>query len=393
MPRAEEFAGAALMQVAVGKDETVVGLGHGLQALVLDIILVVGDEQAVGLRRAAADASAQLVQLGETESVRTLDQHDGGIRHIHTDFDDGCGNQDVVFAVAELEHDRFFFFGSHAAMQETHLELREDILRERGVVVHRGAGRRLVALVDQRIDDEGLTSVLDLRTDESVGALAFARGQNMRGNRLAACGHFIHDGEVEVAVDGQCQRARDGSGGHHQQVRMGAFAAQRGALFDAETMLFVNDGQLQVCKRDRVFDQRVGADDDFDRAVRQSLADFGLLGFRRIAHQQSHTLECRSKLLHSLLLRIRRQAVGLQSRKEVTEITKMLFRQNRSGRHDRGLRALARDHRRGQRGNDGLARTHVALQESIHRSARCEVAADVFDGAGLRAGQGEGQAA
>ncbi len=47
-------------------------------------------------------------------------------------------------------------------------------------------------------------------------------------------------------------------------MRILALAAQRGALIDAKAVLFVDDGQLQIFKLDRFFEQRVRADQDFD---------------------------------------------------------------------------------------------------------------------------------
>ena len=70
----------------------------------------------------------------------------------------------------------------------------------------------------------------------------------------------------------------------------------------------------------------------------------------------------------------------------------MLFSENRGRRHDGGLRARLIDHGGGKRGDDRLARTDIALQETVHRAASDQVAADLVHGAGLRVRQGEGKA-
>ena len=53
------------------------------------------------LRRAAADASAQLVQLGQAEALGVLDHHHGGVRHVDADFDHGGRNQNIQLALLE----------------------------------------------------------------------------------------------------------------------------------------------------------------------------------------------------------------------------------------------------------------------------------------------------
>ncbi len=114
------------------------------------------------------------------------------------------------------------------------------------MIVHSGARFDLVALFDQGINDKGLLSAFDLRADQRVSAFAFLRPQHMRCNRLASGRHLIHDAQVEIAIQRQRQRARDGRGGHHQQVRRAAFRAQQRALIYAETVLFIHHGQLQI---------------------------------------------------------------------------------------------------------------------------------------------------
>src|SRR5215831_2985363 len=45
------------------------------------------DQQTGRGSESAADTPAQLVQLGKTEAFRMLNDHDGGFRHVDTDFD------------------------------------------------------------------------------------------------------------------------------------------------------------------------------------------------------------------------------------------------------------------------------------------------------------------
>src|SRR5205085_12102392 len=69
LSRAEKFAGAAELEVALGDFEAVARFREDGEA----ILLIVRDEDAVGRARAAADAAAQLVKLRESETMRVHD--------------------------------------------------------------------------------------------------------------------------------------------------------------------------------------------------------------------------------------------------------------------------------------------------------------------------------
>jgi hypothetical protein len=67
---AEELAGAALLEVKLGELEAVLGSTEGLQALVGHFAdLLRGEQVTVGGVAAAADAAAQLVELGPTSTT------------------------------------------------------------------------------------------------------------------------------------------------------------------------------------------------------------------------------------------------------------------------------------------------------------------------------------
>ena len=72
----------------------------------------------MGFLRAASDAAAKLVKLGEAEAFSVLDDHDGGVGDIDADFDDGGGDEDLRFVFAEALHDFFLFVAGEAAVQE-----------------------------------------------------------------------------------------------------------------------------------------------------------------------------------------------------------------------------------------------------------------------------------
>ena len=71
----------------------------------------------------------------------------------------------------------------------------------------------------------------------------------------------------------------------------------------------------------------------------------------------------------------------------VGEIAPVLFGEQLGRRHDRGLHAAGDGLETGDRGDDGLAGTHVALDQPHHRMRLGEVLEDVIDDALLGTGQ------
>lgn len=59
------------------------------------------EQQTERLFRAAPDASAKLVELGQTEAFGLFDDHDGGSGDIHAHFDDGRSDEEARFAETE----------------------------------------------------------------------------------------------------------------------------------------------------------------------------------------------------------------------------------------------------------------------------------------------------
>ncbi len=72
----------------------------------------------MGFLRAAADASAKLVELGESEALGVLDDHDGGVGDVDANFDNCGGDEDLRFVLAEALHDVFFFVAGEAPVEE-----------------------------------------------------------------------------------------------------------------------------------------------------------------------------------------------------------------------------------------------------------------------------------
>ena len=84
----------AQTQVSLGELETVGSIREGLQARsarVCEFVSMHSDAQRG--QGGPSDASAQLMELGETELLGVEDDHEGRLRHVDADLDDGCGDE------------------------------------------------------------------------------------------------------------------------------------------------------------------------------------------------------------------------------------------------------------------------------------------------------------
>src|SRR6266446_6210486 len=102
-----------------------------------------------------------------------------------------------------------------------------------------------------------------------------------RGDGSAAGRKLVEHGNVEVAIESERERARDGRGGEDEDVRGvavgGGFIHQALALEDAEAMLLVNGDETEAREFDVVFDEGVGADDELGFAGANAIEGGGFL--------------------------------------------------------------------------------------------------------------------
>ena len=137
-------------------------------------------------------------------------------------------------------------------------------------------------------------------------------------------------------------------------------------------MFFVDDHQAQVLDLHIVRQQFVGADHDVDLA-------FGQIGDGRI-----HFLG-RLEAAHHFH---GHRPVG----KAVAEAVVVLLGEQGGGHQDRHLAAAVYGNEGGAHGHFGLAETHVAADQAVHRLGREHVGAHRFDGGLLVRGFFEGEA-
>ena len=193
-----------------------------------------------------------------------------------------------------------------------------------------------------------------------------------RIDRLPPGGQFVEAANIHLAILRQRQRARDRGRGHRERMRRAAaLGGERQALRHAKAVLLVDHHEAEIAVIDRVLKDRVGADQELDRAIEQPHQDRLALAPLGPARQQRD--------LHP------RRAEHLPERLE------MLARENFGRRKQRRLLARLDRDQHGIQGHHRLARANIALQQPQHRGLLRHVAFDLGDRARLRARQREGQ--
>src|SRR6266852_4868610 len=313
----------------------------------------------MGFLRAAADASAKLVKLSEAEALGVLDDHDGGVGDVDADFDDGGGDEDLRFVLAEALHDFFFFVAGEAAVQEAELELGKNFAREALVFFHGGFQLKL-GFLDDGIDDVALVSGCDFAAEKFPDAGEVLLRGHARDDGGAPGRQLVENGNIEVAIESEREGARDGRGGEDEDVRSvavgGGFVHEALALEDAEAVLLVNGDEAEAGEFDVVFDEGVGADDELRFAGANALEDGGFLRSFQTADEELDAIACFGE--------------------DAARGKKMLDGKNFRGGHESGLRAVFDGDDGGLQRDDGFAAANVALEETIHRGRLFEVGGD-----------------
>ena len=180
---------------------------------------------------------AQAIPLG------VFNDHDRGVGHIHAHLDDRGGDEGVQPPGLEILHNGGFLLGLELAVHQAHPPLGQQ-----------GLGNVF-------IDEIHLPPGVDLPVQKAVQRSPLFAGDAPGLDRLAARRKLIQNGDVQVAVDQQAQRAGDGGSAHDQQVGVLGLFGQHPALADAKAVLLVHHGQAQPGKFHALAEDGVGADD------------------------------------------------------------------------------------------------------------------------------------
>ena len=237
---------------------------------------------------------------------------------------------------------------------------------------------------DDGVDEVGLAALRDLLADEVPDVGGALVGGAAGDDGRAAGRHLVDDADVEIAVEGEGERARDGRRGHGEDVGVGddavgaGLAHQLEALLDAEAVLLVDDDQAEVGEVGLVLLQGMGADDELGFAAHDAALGLALGGGIERAGEQGD--------LVGLAGGGRDGAAEELARGEV-----VLRGEDFGGRHQRGLGAVFDGDQRGLHGDDGFAGADVALQQAAHGLGLAHVGDDFAEDAFLRGGGMEGK--
>ena len=154
-------------------------------------MVTAADKETFGGTVAAADATAELVELGEAVVFGIHDDHEVGVGDVDADFDDGGRDENVDFVVGKILHDAIFFVRLHAAVKEGDFGLREDF-GEFFRLFFDGNGFAGAAFFDFFANPVDLLVFGEVVADagvEVVGEIDFF--DDARGDGLAAGGQFV----------------------------------------------------------------------------------------------------------------------------------------------------------------------------------------------------------
>ena len=258
----QEVAGASDLKVALSDSQAGPQLSVGgdrLEALVrgLGEGLVAGVEEVrVGAFAASSHAPAQLVELGQAEGIGAVHDERVGVGDVQAGFDDGRTDQDVELVVPEVLDDGLELVLVHLAVGGAHARLGNQL---GDVCCHRGDR------VDAVVHVEDLPIAQELASDRGAN-LGVRVGADEGEDGLAFLGRGLEDRHLADAGDRHLEGTRDGGGRHGQDVDVGAQGLERLLVFDAETLLLVDDDQAELLKGDGTGQQRVRSDDQVDLA-------------------------------------------------------------------------------------------------------------------------------
>ena len=261
---ADDISSASDLKVMEGKYRAAAQIGMRLQCeqatfgIVAQAIFVCDHEVAVPLPAPTSHTAAKLVQVGDPKTVSTVYDHRIGMGHVDTRLDDGGREQDIIFAVLELEHLIFGLLGGDLRVQYGDAEFGEDLKQRFSLLFDPGNGVEDVEDLPATAklpEDRLLDHLLIVTLDEGTHPLTLGRRRKDLGEALDLAERHI-------------ERARDRGGGHAQQMHIDTHLFERLLLLHTELMLLVDHHQRKVFELR--FKQRMGTYHHIDTAVRQT---------------------------------------------------------------------------------------------------------------------------
>ncbi len=208
----EQVAGPAELEVlerhAVAGAELGVVLEHLQPALGVGIDGVGNHQIAVRTAVRPADATAQLVQLRQTERVGAVHEHRVRVRHVEAGLDDHRRDEHVDVAGDEAVHDVLEIALAHLPVAHGNAGARNDAAN---------AVRDRLDGLDAVVHEEHLAAAIELARDAFLDQRLVPR-LDEREHRRAVARRGLHERHVAQAGERQMQRARNRGRGERQHV-------------------------------------------------------------------------------------------------------------------------------------------------------------------------------
>ena len=230
--------------------------------------------------------------------------------------------------------------------------------------------RRLLDGFHPVVDVEHLTVAQQFAADRGGDVLVLL-GTDVGQHRMTVLRRGKDGRHFADAGHGHLQRARDRRSGHGQDVHVGAQGLDVLLVLHAKALLLIDDDEPQVFPGHAGLQQAVGAHDDVDGALGQSLED--LLGLSR-SGETAQLRDARREVLHPL-------PEGLH----------VLLREQRRWDEDGDLLAGLDGFESGAHRDLRLAVAHITHDDAVHRHRLFHVGLHGLDGVELVLGLGEGE--
>ena len=239
------------------------------------------------------------------------------------------------------------------------------------IAVHQVLVIELGGLLDEWVHHVHLPAFGDLVPHEPEDPEPLGIGPMDGANRLPSRRELVDDAHIEVPVHRHAQRAGNGRGGHHEDVRGDVcLGPEPGALGHAEAVLLVDDDQSEAMEDHLGFQYGMGANEEVNRPLCEA---------------RKNGLPIRS---------LDRPGQQLHAHRQITQhlpkAGEMLLSEDFRGRHDAGLTPVVDGEQGRQQGHHRLSAAHVALQQAVHVGSVARVLPDFTDDPLLGAGELKG---
>ena len=201
---------------------------------------------------ASPNASAKLVQVAQSEVLRVDNNDSVHIGHIDSRFDNGGGQQHIVFVIQKIGNNGFQLFRIHLPVRHSDANIANFAFKQRF---------HLINILNAVVDDKNLSVAAHFVIDGffhhfHIECMHFGL------HRIAVGRGSINGGKIARTHQRKLQRARNGRGGHRECIDI---AFQLFKFFfnrHAKLLFFVDDEQTQIVELNVFSHQPMRSDDN-----------------------------------------------------------------------------------------------------------------------------------